>query len=68
MELSYVITYKDGSLRPIHNLVIGDEQIISTRQKEVLAFARPRITAKYDWKQLKEAIRLGNHLQIMGGN
>jgi hypothetical protein len=39
-------------------LVIEDEIITSTRAKELLVFAKPRLS-KYDFKKLKEAIRLG---------
>lgn len=34
----------------------------STRAADILKWARPQITDKYLWKQLKEAIRLGHEL------
>lgn len=67
MTLNYSITYAENSIRPIHNLVINGESIITTRQKEVLNFARPRIQLKSDWKLLNESIRLGQHISISGG-
>ncbi len=64
MQLSYSITAKDGSLRRLHIIVIDGERLETTREKEVLIFARPRINSKYHWKSLKEAVRLGESLEI----
>lgn len=67
MELSYSITTKEGSLRTLHIIIINGERLETTRQKEILVFAKPRITSKNDWKLLKDAVRLGQSLQIAGG-
>lgn len=34
---------------------------------QVPVFAKPRIYSKYVWKQLKESVRLGEPLQVVGG-
>lgn len=67
MEVSYSITTKPNSLRTLHIIVINGERLETTREKEVLIFAKPRIPSKYDWKLLKDAVRLGQHLQVSGG-
>ena len=56
-----------GNPRIVHILIINDECITTTRNKEVLKFARPRIASKFDWKHLKDAVRLGESLTIAGG-
>lgn len=67
MTLSYSTSTKEGSLRTTHKIVIDGEQLITTRAKEVLILAKPRIYSKYVWKQLKESVRLGESLEVMGG-
>lgn len=67
MTLSYKTTTKEGSLRTIHLIVIDGERLETTREKEVLIFAKPRIYSKYIWKQLKECVRLGEPLEVSGG-
>jgi hypothetical protein len=64
MNLSYSTSAVSGSLRTVHTIVIGDEQLVTTRAKEVLVFAKPRIASKYEWKLLKEAVRLGKPLEL----
>lgn len=68
MTLSYSISTVPGKFRTIHTIVIEHEQLVTTRAKEVLIFAKPRIFEKYTWKQLKECVRLGNSLEIKGGD
>lgn len=63
MNLSYSITAKENSLRRLHIIIIDGERLGTTRQKEILIFARSRISSKYDWKQLKDAVRLGESLE-----
>jgi hypothetical protein len=67
MTLSYSTSTKEGSLRTIHKIVIDGEELTTTREKEVLVFAKPRIFSKYTWKMLKEAVRLGESLEVKGG-
>lgn len=67
MRLSYSTSTVPGSLKTIHTIVIEHETLVTTRAKEVLLFARPRIFSKYVWKQLKECVRLGEKLDISGG-
>lgn len=67
MKLSYTTSTTPGSLKTIHTIVIETERLETTRAKEVLLFAKPRIFSKYVWKQLKESVRLGENLEIMGG-
>lgn len=64
MNLTYIPAVKKGAN---HFLQIGGEQILTTRAKKILDFAQPRITSKSDWKDLKEAVRLGEPLTITGG-
>jgi hypothetical protein len=64
MTLFYSTSTKAGSLRTIHTIVIYDERLETTRAKEILVFAKPRIPSKYDWKLLKEAVRLGEPLEL----
>jgi len=68
MNLTYKTTSaQPDKLRVMHIIVIETESLATTRQKEVLTFARSRISSKSIWKELKEAVRLGEHLQIIGG-
>lgn len=67
MTLSYTTSAIEGSLRTVHTIVIDGEQLVTTRSKEILQFARPRIYSKWVWKALKEAVRLGEPLQVTGG-
>lgn len=67
MTLSYSITTIPGTLRTVHTIVIDGDKLETTRAKEVLVFAKPRIYSKYVWKQLKEAVRLGESLTVDGG-
>lgn len=67
MKISYKTSTAPGSLKTIHTIVIETERLETTRAKEVLLFARPRIFSKYVWKQLKESVRLGEPLEVMGG-
>jgi hypothetical protein len=67
MNLDYKTTTFGESLRTIHIIVIEAESLTTTRAKEVLTFAKPRIQSKFNWKQLKECVRLGESLTIRGG-
>lgn len=67
MNISYSTTTAPGSLRTIHIIVIENERFETTRATEILVFAKPRIFSKRVWKQLRECVRLGESLQIMGG-
>lgn len=66
LQISYSTTTKEGSLRTVHTIKIDGEQLITTRAKEVLIFAKPRIFSKHTWKTLKECVRLGESLEVMG--
>lgn len=67
MNLSYSISTKPGTLRTVHTIVIDHERLENTRAKEILTFAKPRIFDKLVWKELKEAVRLGQPLTVNGG-
>lgn len=67
MNISYTTTTAPGSLRTIHIIVIENERFETTRAKEILTFAKPRVFSKDVWQQLKECVRLGESLQVMGG-
>jgi hypothetical protein len=67
MNLDYKTTTIEGKLRTVHIIVIEAESLTTTIAKEVLTFAKPRIQSKFVWKQLKEAVRLGESLTIKGG-
>lgn len=67
MNLDYKTTAIQGKLRTVHIIVIEAESLTTTIAKEVLTFAKPRIQSKFVWKQLKEAVRLGESLTIKGG-
>jgi len=68
MKISYSITTVEGKLRTVHTIKIEGEQLVTTRAKEVLVFAKPRIFSKNVWKHLKECVRLGEPLEVMGGD
>ena len=53
--------------RAQHSLTINGEAIITTNAKEILNFAKPRMTDRRVWKELKEAVRLGQRLTIREG-
>lgn len=67
MTISYSTSTMPGSLRTVHTIVIEKESLVTTRAKEILVFAKPRIFSKDVWKQLKESVRLGESLEIRGG-
>lgn len=67
MTLFYIPSTKLGSLRTIHNIVIDGKELKTTRAKEVLIFAKPLIYDKIVWRELKDAVRLGNTLEVRGG-
>lgn len=68
MNLDYKITTAHpDKLRTLHILVIDGELISTTKANELRQFAKNRGVAGHHWKELKEAIRLGNHLSIKGG-
>lgn len=65
MKLDYKITTASpDKLRTMHIIIIDGEILTTTRAKEVLQFAKNRAIEKYDWKKLKEAVRLGVALNI----
>lgn len=68
MNLDYKITTAHpDKLRTLHIIVIDGEALATTRATEVLQFAKNRSVARFDWKQLKEAVRLGQPLTIRDG-
>jgi len=67
MKISYSTSTVPGKLRTVHTIVIEHETFETTRAKEILTFAKPRIFDKLVWKELKEAVRLGNSLTVDGG-
>ena len=68
MTLSYFTSTKEGSLRTIHKIVIDGKELTTTKAKDILIFAKPKIFSKNDWKQLKEAVKFRESLEIMGGD
>lgn len=67
MNLDYkTTTAHPDKLRTLHMIVIDGEILTTTRAKEVLQFAKNRSIDKYGWKQLKEAVRLGQSLSMKG--
>lgn len=68
MTVSHSTSTIAGTLRTVHKIVIETEKFESTRAKEILLFAKPRLFDKFVWKQLKEAVRLGQSLEVMGGD
>lgn len=67
MTISYSLSTVSGKLRTLHTITIEHETLTTTRAKEVLTFAKPRIFSKSVWKELKEAVRLGEPLTVTGG-
>lgn len=67
MTIRYSTSTVTGKLRTMHTIVIEHEALATTKAKEVLTFAKPRIFSKIVWKQLKEAVRLGESLTVEGG-
>lgn len=67
MNISYSKSTVPGKLRTVHTIRIENEEFASTKAKEILTWAKPRIFDKLAWKDLKEAVRLGHTLQISGG-
>lgn len=65
--LHYYRTVQPGKLRTIHHLTIAGETITTTRSKEILLFAKPRVRDRFEWKHIKEAVRRGESLEIFGG-
>ena len=47
-----------------HYLEINGEAITTTKQKEIILFARSRITGRFEWKEFKEAVRLQQPITI----
>lgn len=68
MNIDYKITTAHpDKLRTLHIIVIDGESLSTTRAEEIRNFAKNRGLPRSDWRQLKEAVRLGNHLSIKGG-
>jgi hypothetical protein len=67
MQLTYSTSTIPGKLRTIHSISIDGEKLTTTKAKEILLFAKPKIYSKYSWKALKNAVRLGESLTISGG-
>lgn len=67
MQINYEPSTVEGSLKTLHKITIETETFESTRAKEVLKWAKPRIFSKYVWKFLKNAVRLGESLSVHGG-
>lgn len=67
MTLSYSPSTKEGSLRTLHKITIDGEYFETTRAKELLIWAKPRIFSKFVYKELTEAVRLGKNLEVSGG-
>jgi hypothetical protein len=69
MNLDYKITtIGPDKLRTIHVAIVEDEFLTTTRAKEVLQFVKNRNPSRSEWKQLKEAVRLGKTLKIADGD
>lgn len=65
MNLDYkTTTVKPDLLRTMHIIIIDSEILTTTREKEVFQFAKSRGIAKFDWRDLKEAVRTGKPLSI----
>lgn len=67
MTIRYSTSTIPGKLRTVHTIVIEHETLVTTKAKEVRLFAKPRIFDKLVWRELKEAIRLGNSFTADGG-
>lgn len=69
MNLDYKTSFvHPDKLRTLHILVVDSEIITTTRAKEVLQFAKNRNPTKREWKELKEAVRLGTPLKLRDTN
>lgn len=70
MNLSYKTTTAaatasgNESLRTMHIVIVEDEILTTTRAKEVLKFVKDRNPTRWEWKQFKEAVRLGKPLKL----
>ncbi len=65
MNLDYKTSFVNpDKLRTLHIVVIESEILTTTRAKEILNFVKNRNPTKSEWKQLKEAVRLGLTLQL----
>ena len=68
MNLSYkTTTVGPDKLRTVHVVIVEDEFLTTTRSKEVLQFVKNRNPNRSEWKQVKEAVRLGNELKLTDG-
>lgn len=68
MNLDYkTTTVAPDRLRTMHVVVVGDEFLTTTNAKEVLKFVKNRNPSKDEWRQLKEAVRLGTPLKLRDG-
>lgn len=68
MKLEYTPSTIEGTLRTIHKINIDGETLETTRAKEILKFAKPRIYDKFVWKELKKSVRLGHNMTVSGGD
>ena len=65
MNLDYkTSTVASDKLRTLHIVIVDAEILTTTRQKEILQFVKARKPTKYEWKKVKEAVRLGNELKL----
>lgn len=70
MNLSYKTTTAaqtaagNPSLRTVHICIVEDEFISTTKAEEVLKFVKDRNPTRWEWKQFKEAVRLGKPLKL----
>lgn len=63
MNLEYRTSFvAPDKLRTLHIVVIDSEILTTTIAKEVLQFVKARNPTKHEWKELKEAVRLGRPL------
>jgi hypothetical protein len=67
MTISYKTSTISGTLRTVHTIRIDEDELTSTRAKEILVFAKPRIFSKKTWKLLKKCVRVGEPLEVKGG-
>jgi len=68
MNLDYKITnLHPDKLRTLHIIVIDGESLSTTRATEVLKFAKNRNPNRSEWREIKEAVRLGLRLSIRDG-
>ncbi len=70
MNLSYKTTTAaqtasgNPSLRTMHIVIVEDEFLTSTRADEILKFVKDRNPSRHEWKEFKEAVRLGKPLTL----